>query len=126
MNSIENLIKKASKYVTFGQPVSSGSVISQRLSDPRIPIVAYYLMNQLQNPEEQHYYELWLKKDGNFAVTESWYRESNVTRQLLRETLSFEQLRAMISEEEAESIIIRLTEIVKKSEKDDWKPLARR
>ncbi|WP_269869766.1 hypothetical protein [Paenibacillus caseinilyticus] len=120
------MIKKASKYVTFGQPVSSGSVISQRLSDPRIPIVAYYLMNQLQNPEEQHYYELWLKKDGNFAVTESWYRESNVTRQLLRETLSFEQLRAMISEEEAESIIIRLTEIVKKSEKDDWKPLARR
>ncbi|WP_426449311.1 hypothetical protein ACP26L_30835 [Paenibacillus sp. S-38] len=124
--NIEHLVKKVSKYVTFGQPVSSGSVVSQRLSDPRIPILAYYLINKQQNQEEQHYHEIWLKKDGSFAVTESWYRESNVTRQLLKDNLSFEVLQNHISEEDAEAIVIRLTEIVKKSEKEDWRPLSRR
>ncbi|AEI45376.1 hypothetical protein [Paenibacillus mucilaginosus] len=124
--NIEHLIKKVSKYVTFGQPVSSGSVVSQRLSDPRIPILAYYLINKQQNQEEQHYHEIWLKKDGNFAITESWYRESNVTRKLLKDHLSFEALQKDISAEDAEAIVIRLTEVIKKSEMDDWRPLSSR
>ncbi|CAG7656467.1 hypothetical protein ACFQI7_18825 [Paenibacillus allorhizosphaerae] len=124
--SIEHLIRKVSKYVSFGQPVSSGSVISQRISDPRLPILAYYLNMKLQNEQEQYYREVWLKKDGSFAITEAWYKDSSVTRKLYQDQLTADQLKHAIGEEELNSVILRMTEIVKKFERDDWKPQSRR
>ncbi|MGG2196404.1 hypothetical protein [Paenibacillus validus] len=126
MSSIEYLIRKVSRYVTFGQPVSSGSVISQRLSDPRIPMLAYYLGLQEQDKENQYYHEVWLKKEGTFALTEAWYKGSMVTRKLYKDNLSFEQLTGIIGEEDANAIIMRFNEIMKKSEKDDWRPYSLR
>ncbi|CAG7614938.1 hypothetical protein PAESOLCIP111_01763 [Paenibacillus solanacearum] len=124
--SIEHLIRKVSKYVSFGQPVSSGSVISQRISDPRIPMQAYYLNMKLQNEQEQYYHEVWLKMNGSFAVTEAWYTDSSVTRKLYRDPLTADQLQQVIGEEEFSGIVLRMTEIVKKFEKDDWRPQSRR
>lgn len=124
--SIEHLIRKVSKYVSFGQPVSSGSVISQRISDPRIPMQAYYLNMKLQNEQEQYYHEVWLKMNGSFAVTEAWYTDSAVTRKLYRDQLTADQLQQVIGEEDFSGIVLRMTEIVKKFEKDDWRPQSRR
>jgi len=124
--SIEHLIRKVSKYVSFGQPVSSGSVISQRISDPRLPILAYYLNMKLQNEQEQYYREVWLKKDGSFAITEAWYKDSSVTRKLYQDQLTADQLKHAMGEEELNSVILRMTGIVKKFERDDWKPQSRR
>lgn len=125
-SSIEHLIRKVSRYVTFGQPVSSGSVVSQRLSDPRIPMQAYYLTLQEQNKQEQYYHEVWLKKEGSFAVTEAWYKDNSVTRKLYKDNLSFEQLSRLIGKEESNAVMMRISEIIKKSEKDDWRPYIRR
>ncbi|SDB99273.1 hypothetical protein SAMN02799630_05852 [Paenibacillus sp. UNCCL117] len=121
MHSVDQLIRKVSRYVSFGQPVSSGSVVSQRLSDPRIPMQAYYLTLTTQNERDQYYHEIWLKKEGSFAITEAWYKESSVTRKLHQDNLSFEQLTLSIGEENANAIVMRITEIIKKSEKEDWK-----
>ncbi|MBP1156853.1 MULTISPECIES: hypothetical protein [unclassified Paenibacillus] len=126
MTSVEHTIKKVSRYVSFGQPVSSGSVVNQRISDPRIPMQAYYLTIQSKNEQENYYHEIWLKKDGDFAITEAWYRESNVTRKLLKDNLSYEQLKTSIGDEDSNNILMRMTEIIKKSEKEDWRPLSRR
>lgn len=120
MENIEHVIKKVSKYVTFGQPISSGSVYSQRLSDPRIPIVAYYMSMKKQSENEEYYHEIWLKKDGTFAVIEAWYKESIVSRKLLHDNLEFDQISSLFGEEEASHIILRMTEIIQKSEKEDW------
>ncbi|KEQ23756.1 hypothetical protein [Paenibacillus tyrfis] len=81
MNPMDHLIKRVSKYVSFGQPVSSGSVVSQRLSDPRMPMQAFYLIEQLINA---------------------------------------------IGEEQSHHVILRMTEIVKKSEREDWRPYSKR
>lgn len=124
--SIEHLIRKLSKYVTFGQPVSSGSVISQRLSDPRLSLQAYYLNMKQQNEQDQHYHEIWLIKEGSFAITEAWYKGSTVTRKLYKVSMDHEQLKKQIGEEEFNGVILRMTEIVQKFEKDDWRPQARR
>ncbi|TVY05528.1 hypothetical protein [Paenibacillus cremeus] len=124
--SIDNLIRKMSKYVAFGNPVSAGSVVSQRLSDPRIPMLAYYLTMQSKNEQEQYYHEVWLKKEGSFAITEAWYKESNVTRKLLQDNLSHDQLQRSIGEEDYSNIVLRITEIIKKYEKQDWRPQSRR
>jgi S-adenosylmethionine:tRNA-ribosyltransferase-isomerase (queuine synthetase) len=126
MQSVDQLIRKVSRYVSFGQPVSSGSVVSQRISDPRIPMQAYYLSLKAQSEQDQYYHEVWLKKEGSFAITEAWYKESSVTRKLHRDNLSYEQLTLAIGEEEANAIMMRITEIIKKSEKEDWRPLSRR
>jgi hypothetical protein len=120
MENIDHVIRKVSKYVTFGQPVSSGSVFNQRISDPRIPMLAYYMSMQLQNEEEHYYHEIWLKKEGCFAITEAWYKESNVTRKLLIDNVTFEYIASSFGEEEANNLIIRMTEIIKKTERDDW------
>jgi hypothetical protein len=126
MDNIDHLIRKISKYVSFGQPVASGSVVSQRVSDPRIPILAYYLSLKAQAGEDNYYHEVWLKKDGKFAITEAWYRESSVTRKLHLDNLNYEQLKAAYGEEEAHSIALRISEIIKKSEKEDWRPFPKR
>lgn len=126
MSSVEHILKKVSRYVSFGQPVSSGSVVNQRISDPRIPMQAYYLTIQSKNEQDNYYYEVWLTKDGEFAITEAWYRESNVTRKLLKDNLSYDQLKKYIGDEESNNILMRMTEIIKKSEKDDWRPYSRR
>lgn len=126
MSSVEHIIKKVSRYVSFGQPVSSGSVVNQRISDPRIPMQAYYLTIQSKNEQENYYHEIWLKKEGAFAITEAWYRESNVTRKLLKDNLSYDQLKNSIGDEDSNNILMRMTEIIKKSEKEDWRPLSRR
>ncbi len=126
MQPVEQLIRKVSRYISFGQPVSSGSVISQRLSDPRIPMQAYYLSLRTQNEQDQYYHEVWLKKEGYFAITEAWYKESSVTRKLHQDNLTFEQLALSIGEEDANAIVMRISEIIKKSEKEDWRPLSRR
>jgi hypothetical protein len=120
MENIDHVIRKVSKYVSFGQPISSGSVFNQRISDPRIPMLAYYMSMKLQNEEEHYYYEIWLKKEGGFAITEAWYKESNVTRKLLKDNVTFEYIVSSFGEEEANNLIIRMTEIIKKSERDDW------
>ncbi|TBL71371.1 hypothetical protein [Paenibacillus thalictri] len=120
MENIDHLIRKVVKYVTFGQPVSQGSVVSQRISDPRIPILAFYLSLQQIDEKEQYYHEIWLKKEGMFAITEAWYRGSNVTRKLLKDHLNFEQLRTEFGEEIANNVGLRITEIIKKSERADW------
>jgi hypothetical protein len=121
MDNIDHLIRKVSKYVSFGQPVAEGSVISQRISDPRISILAYYLGIQAVKEEENYYHEVWLKKEGLFAITEGWYRASNVTRKLFCDNLTFEQLKDKIGEDQAHGIALRITEIIKKSEREDWK-----
>ncbi|WP_281885094.1 hypothetical protein [Paenibacillus sp. YYML68] len=121
MIAADQLIRKVSKYVTFGQPVASGSVISQRLADPRIPILAYYLTLIAQEGEKDYYHEVWLKKDGSFALTEAWYRESTVSRKLLKDDLSYEQLLETIGETEVNAIMMRISETIKKSERDDWR-----
>lgn len=127
LHSINQLIRKVSKYVTFGRPISSGSVISQRISDPRIPIQAYYLAIQSKNEQENYYHEVWLKKEGTFAITEAWYtNENNIIRKLLKDNLSYEQLKAAIGDDQIHSIMFRITEIIKKSENDVWKPLSSR
>lgn len=126
MDNIDHLIRKVSKYVSFGQPVASGSVVSQRVSDPRIPILAYYLSLKVQEEEQNYYHEVWLKKDGKFAITEAWYQESRVTRKLYKDNLSYDQLKVEFGEEEAHSIALRISEIIKKSEKEDWKPFSKR
>jgi hypothetical protein len=120
MENIDHVIRKASKYVTFGQPVSSGSVVNQRISDPRMTISASYMSMKLQNEDEHYYHEIWLKKEGTFAITEAWYKDSYVTRKLLKDNLSFETLTEEFGEEEANNLIVRLTEIIKKSEKEVW------
>lgn len=122
---VEQLIKKLSKYVSFGQPVSSGSVVSQRISDPRIPIQAYYLSIKSKSEDEPYYHEVWLRKDGLFAIIEAWYRESNVTRKLLKDSLDYNALKEQIGPEDIGQIVVRMTEIIKKSEKEDWRPQAR-
>ncbi|MDF2960589.1 MAG: hypothetical protein K0S39_2324 [Paenibacillus sp.] len=120
MDNIDHIIKKVSKYVSFGQPVSSGSVFSQRISDPRIPMLAYYMSMKLRNEEEHYYHEIWLKKEGLFAVTEAWYKESNVSRKIFQDNVTYEHIKNTFGEEEANALVIRMTEIIKKSEKDDW------
>ncbi|ALS23544.1 MULTISPECIES: hypothetical protein [Paenibacillus] len=125
MSSVEHIIKKVSRYITFGQPVSSGSLVNQRISDPRIPMQAYYLAIQSKNEQENYYHEIWLKKEGEFAITEAWYRENNVTRKLLKDHLSYDQLKNSIGDEEANHILMRMTEIIEKSE-DGWGPYSRR
>ncbi|WP_028552551.1 hypothetical protein [Paenibacillus sp. UNC451MF] len=120
MEHVDLLIKKLTKYVSFGQPVSSGSVFNQRISDPRIPISAYYMTMKLHNEEERCYHEVWLTKEGLFAVTEAWYTETTVTRKLLHNDLTYEQLMETYGEEEAKSVVVRMTEIISKSEADDW------
>ncbi|SFL12512.1 hypothetical protein SAMN03159341_103359 [Paenibacillus sp. 1_12] len=126
MDNINYVIKKVSTCITFGQPVSSGSVMSQRLSDPRIPISAYYMSMKTINEMEHYYHEVWLKKEGLFAITEAWYKDSSVSRKLLHDNLTFEQLKELYGEEEANSVILRMTEIIKKSEREDWRPQSRR
>ncbi|MEK8132384.1 hypothetical protein WMW72_31245 [Paenibacillus filicis] len=126
MQSIDQLIRKVSRYVSFGQPVSSGSVVSQRISDPRIPMQAYYLSLKAQNEQDQYYHEVWLKQEGSFAVTEAWYKDSTVTRKLHLDNLNYEQLIVAIGEEDANAVMMRITEIIKKSEKEDWRPFSRR
>lgn len=126
MDKIDYIVKKVSTCITFGQPVSSGSVMSQRLSDPRIPISAYYMSMKMINEMEHYYHEVWLKKEGLFAITEAWYKDSNVSRKLLHDDLTFEQLKGTYGEDEANSVVLRMTEIIKKSERDDWRPQSRR
>jgi hypothetical protein len=126
MDNIDHIVKKVSKYISFGQPVSSGSVFSQRISDPRIPMLAYYMSMKLQNEEEHYYHEIWLKKEGLFAVTEAWYQGSNVTRKIYQDNVTYEQIKALFGEEDAHSLAIRITEIIKKSEKEDWSSTRRR
>jgi hypothetical protein len=126
MDNIDHLIKKVSTCVSFGQPVSSGSVMSQRLSDPRMSIMAYYMCMKTINEAEHYYHEVWLKKEGLFVITEAWYKESNVSRKLLHDNLSFEQLKETFGEEEANSVVLRMTEIIKKSEREDWRPNSKR
>ncbi|WP_248930154.1 hypothetical protein [Paenibacillus hamazuiensis] len=123
MDNIDHLIRKVSKYVSFGQPVSQGSLVSQRISDPRIPILAFYLGIQQMEGQNDYYHEVWLKKEGTFAITEAWYRGSNVTRKLLMDNLNFEQLKKNFGDDNANSVVLRITEIIKKSEKTDyWRP----
>ncbi|MDQ1910320.1 hypothetical protein RAC89_07385 [Paenibacillus sp. GD4] len=122
MDNIDHLIRKVSKYVSFGQPIASGSVVSQRVSDPRIPMLAYYLSLKALEDDKNHYHEVWLKKDGLFAITDAWYRESTVSRKLLQDNLTFEQLKKHYGDEESHNIALRISEIIKKSEKEDWKP----
>jgi hypothetical protein len=126
MDNIDHVIKKVSTCVSFGQPVSSGSVMSQRLSDPRMPISAYYLSMKTINETEHYYHEAWLKKEGAFAITEAWYKDSNVSRKLLKDNLTFVQLKETFGEEEANSVVLRMTEIIKKSARDDWRPNSKR
>ncbi|WP_240420911.1 hypothetical protein [Paenibacillus periandrae] len=126
MDNIDYVIKKVSTCITFGQPVSSGSVMSQRLSDPRISILAYYMSMKMINEAEHYYHEVWLKKEGLFAITEAWYKDSSVSRKLLHDNLTFEQLKGHFGEEEANSVVLRMTEIIKKSEREDWRPQTRR
>jgi hypothetical protein len=126
MEKIDHIIKKLSKYISFGQPVASGSVFSQRLSDPRIPILAYYMSMKLQNEQENYYHEIWLKKDGYFTITEAWYQDSFVNRKILRDNVDFEQLKAAFGEDEANALLVRMTEIIRKSEKEDWSPTRKR
>ncbi|UQZ85927.1 hypothetical protein SK3146_05217 [Paenibacillus konkukensis] len=120
MSDLELLIKKVSRYVSFGQPVSSGSVINQRISDPRVPISACYMSMKLMNEQEHYYYEIWLKKEGMFAVTEAWYKETTVSRSLLYDDLTYEQLAEVYGEEDSRTVIMRMNEIIKKSENEDW------
>jgi hypothetical protein len=126
VDNIDYVIKKVSTCITFGQPVSSGSVMSQRLSDPRMPISAYYMSMKTMNEAEHYYHEAWLKKEGLFAITEAWYKDSTVSRKLLHDNLSFEQLKEFYGVEEATSVIMRMTEIIKKSERADWRPVSKR
>lgn len=121
MQHVDLLIKKVSKYVPFGQPVSSGSVVNQRISDPRIPMQAYYLTIKMLCEKESYYHEIWLKRECLFAITEAWYGASSVTRKVFKDNLNYEQLKETIGEEESSGIIMRFTEIIKKSEKDDWR-----
>lgn len=125
-DSTEFLIRKVTQYVSFGQPVASGSIISQRLSDPRIPIQAFYLTMQMIDQEQHYYHEVWLKKDGDFAVLEAWYRETNVTRKLLKERMNFAQLKEEKGPDFASQITMRITEILKKSDRDGWRKSTRR
>lgn len=120
MDHVDLLIKKLTRYVSFGQPVSSGSVFNQRISDPRIPISAYYMTMKLHNEEDRCYHEVWLTKEGLFAVTEAWYTETNVTRKLLHNNLTYDQLKETMGEEEAKAVVVRIAEIISKSEADDW------
>lgn len=121
MDHIDHLIHKVSKYVSFGQPVSEGSLVTPRISDPRIPIAAFYLGIQKMEGSENYYHEVWLKKEGLFAITEAWYKEdSKVFRKLLSDNVTFEQLKMKIGEDNATGIALRITEIIKKSE--GWKP----
>ncbi|NHN29330.1 hypothetical protein [Paenibacillus agricola] len=126
MDKINQIIKKVSTCVTFGQPVSSGSVMSQRLSDPRMPIMAYYMSMKMIEEAEHYYHEAWLKKEGLFAITEAWYKDSNVSRKLLKDNLTFEQLKEEFGEEESNAVVLRMTEIIKKSEREDWRPTSKR
>ncbi|MCR8636661.1 hypothetical protein [Paenibacillus radicis (ex Xue et al. 2023)] len=126
MDNIDHLIKKVSKYISFGQPVSSGSVYSQRISDPRIPMSAYYMSMKLRNEEEQYYHEIWLKKEGHFAITEAWYKDSNVSRKIFQDNVSYDDIKSTFSEEDAHGLAIRMTEIIKKSEKEDWSSTRKR
>jgi hypothetical protein len=126
MDNIDHLVKKVSKSVSFGMPVSSGSVMSQRLSDPRLSMSAYYMTMKTINEQERFYHEIWLKKEGNFAVTEAWYTESNVSRKMLKDNLSFEDLKTNFGQEYAHSVLARMTEIVEKAEREDWRPNSRR
>ncbi|MDO3678657.1 hypothetical protein [Paenibacillus ehimensis] len=126
MNPVDHLIKKVCKYVSFGQPVSSGSLVSQRSSDPRMPMQAFYLTLQPKSEQEHYYHEVWLKKEGSFAITEAWYKDSTVTRSLVQDNISYEQLINAIGEEHSHHVVLRMTEIVKKSEREDWRPYARR
>jgi len=120
MDNIDPIIKKVSKYISFGQPVSSGSVFSPRVSDPRIPINAYYMSMKLLNEDEHYYHEIWLKNDGQFAITEAWYQGSNVSRKLYKESATYQQITDAYGEEDAGALLLRMTEIIKKSEKQDW------
>jgi len=120
LDNVDHLIKKVSKHVSFGQPVASGSVINQRISDPRIPILACYMTMKPHNGEDNCYYEAWLEKDGVFAVTEARYKETTVTRSLLHSNLTYEQMKEVYGEEDVHAIVSRMVEIIKKSENDDW------
>ncbi|MFH5185968.1 hypothetical protein ACHHV8_26840 [Paenibacillus sp. TAB 01] len=120
MENFDILFKRVSKYVVFGQPVASGSVVNQRLSDPRIPMSACYMTLKVQNEGEHYYHEVWLKKEGLFAITEAWYKDSSVSRKLLHDNVGFAQLKELFGEEESGSVIVRMTEIIKKSERDEW------
>lgn len=120
MEHIDLLIKKLTKYVSFGQPVSSGSVFNQRISDPRIPIAAYYMTMKLHNEEERCYHEVWLTKEGLFAITQAWYSDTTVTRKLVHNDLTYEQLKETMGEEEAKAVVARIAEIISKSEAEDW------
>ncbi|MFE5318573.1 hypothetical protein ACFQ88_07685 [Paenibacillus sp. NPDC056579] len=120
MDNLDPIIKKVSKHVSFGQPVAAGSVINQRISDPRIPISACYMTMKLHNKEDICYYEAWLQKDGLFAVTEAWYKETTVRRNLLHADLTYEQLQEVYGVEDVQAVVSRMIEIIKKSEQDDW------
>ncbi|WP_192701317.1 hypothetical protein [Paenibacillus sp. OAS669] len=120
MEHVDLLIKKLTKYVSFGQPVSSGSVFNQRISDPRIPISAYYMTMKPHNEEERCYHEVWLTKEGLFAITEAWYTDTMVKRKLIHNDLTYEQLIEVHGEDEAKGVVVRMTEIISKSESDDW------
>ncbi|OXM85314.1 hypothetical protein CF651_17150 [Paenibacillus rigui] len=120
VENFEILFKRVSKCVVFGQPVASGSVVNQRISDPRIPMSACYMSLKVQNAEENYYHEVWLKKEGHFAITEAWYRDASVTRKLLHDNVCFSQLQQLFGEEETASVVMRMTEIIKKSERDEW------
>ncbi|TDG00398.1 hypothetical protein [Paenibacillus piri] len=117
---INRVIKEVSKYISFGQPVSSGSVFNQRISDPRIAMQAYYMSMKLRSEEEHYYHEIWLKKDGTFAITEAWYHGSTVSRKLYRDNVAFDDIVQTFGDEEANAVLVRMTEIIKKSEREDW------
>lgn len=76
MTTLELLIQKVSKIIVFSNPISSGNVMEPRPADPRLSIKAYFVLLKTCEDDEKVFEELWLKQDGEFAITQIWYETS--------------------------------------------------
>ncbi|MFD2612851.1 hypothetical protein [Paenibacillus gansuensis] len=112
MTTLELLIQKVSKFVIFSNPVTKGNVLEQRPADPRLPIRAFFVILKESQQDAAKFNELWLKQDGNFAVTEIGYEtDIRFVRSLLIPNLKTSEVTELFPEHQ---IIERFSTLLQK------------